>query len=103
MSVTVVATIFPKPEFHDEVIAAFESVIPAVHAQDEGCELYALHTGEDRLVMVEKWTSAEHLKAHGSSPALAALHPQLKGKLAQPTDVQVVQPRPVGTPEQGTL
>jgi quinol monooxygenase YgiN len=59
MSVVVVATAIPAPGHRDEVVAAFEKVIPTVHAEDEGCELYALHEGEDRLVMVEKWTSLE--------------------------------------------
>ena len=61
MSVTVVATVRPVPEHRDEVIAAFTEVIPAVHAE-EGCELYALHEGDDRLVMIEKWTSADALR-----------------------------------------
>jgi quinol monooxygenase YgiN len=103
MSVAVVATIYPLPEHRDEVIAIFEETIPRVHAEDEGCELYALHEGRDRLVMIEKWTSAEALKAHGRAAALAASGPKLEGKLAAPTDVQVLQPHPAGTPALGTL
>ena len=74
MSVVVVATIVPVPEHRAEVIAALEQTISAVHAEDEGCELYALRQGEDRLVMIEKWP-----------------------------DVQALQPHPAGTAEQGTL
>lgn len=103
MSVAVVATIYPLPEHRAEVIAIFEETIARVHAEDEGCELYALHEGRDRLVMIEKWTSAEVLKVHGTGAALAAAGPKLEGKLAAPTEVHVLQPHPAGTPELGTL
>jgi quinol monooxygenase YgiN len=103
MSVTVVATIYPKPEHHAEVIAIFEGIVPIVHAEDVGCELYAMQIGADRLVMVEKWTTREDLSAHAANPALAAMRVQLEGKLAQPGDVQRLEPYPAGTVEQGTL
>jgi len=53
VSVVVVATIIPLPEHRDAVIAAFTETIPEVHKED-GCELYALHQNDDRLIMVEK-------------------------------------------------
>jgi quinol monooxygenase YgiN len=85
--VVVVATIRPRPEFRADVIAAMEKTIASVHASDEGCLLYALHEGDDRLVMVEKWASA------------AALAGRTEGDI----DVQVLRPHPAGTPDQGTL
>jgi quinol monooxygenase YgiN len=103
MSIVVVATIYPLPEHRDEVIAIFEETIARVHVEDDGCELYALHEGRDRLVMIEKWTSPDALKAHGRAAALAAANPRFEGKLATPTDVQVLQPRAAGTPALGTL
>jgi quinol monooxygenase YgiN len=103
MSVVVVATIHPVPEHRDEVIATFVQIIAKVHAEDDGCELYALHEGGDRLVMVEKWSSAEALDAHSRGPALAELNKELAGKVAGDIDVQVLQPHPAGTPQQGTL
>jgi quinol monooxygenase YgiN len=103
MSVVVVATIIPIPEHREEVIATFEETIAAVHANDAGCELYALHEGDDRLVMIEKWASAELLEAHSQGAALTAAGPRLAGKLVGPPDVQVFRPHPAGTPEQGTL
>ena len=51
MSVVVIATAFPVPEHRAEVIAAFEAAIKRVHDQT-GVELYALHEGPDRLVMI---------------------------------------------------
>jgi quinol monooxygenase YgiN len=101
--VVVVATIRPLPERRAEVIAAMEKVIADVHAQDDGCLLYALHEGDDRLVMVEKWTSAEALAEHSRGPALVELNQALSGRLAEKTDVQILRPHPAGTPAQGTL
>lgn len=102
MSVVVVATIYPVPEHRDDVIAAFENVIAQVHPED-GCELYALHEGRDRLVMVEKWASGEALATHGKGAALADLNKALAGKIVGDIDVQVLKPHPVGTEEQGAL
>jgi quinol monooxygenase YgiN len=103
MSVTVVGTIVPIPEHRDEVIAAIEESIATVHANDEGCELYSLHVGDDQLVMIEKWTTPELLQAHAANPALAANGKRLAGKLLSPPEVQVYRPHPAGTAEQGTL
>ena len=47
MSVVVVATIKPLPEYREDVIAAFTAIIPQVHDED-GCELYTLNAAEDR-------------------------------------------------------
>jgi quinol monooxygenase YgiN len=102
MSVIVVATVTPLPEHRDAVIAAIEAAIPKVHAED-GCELYALHEGKDRLVMIEKWTSPELLQAHGQGEALKELHDAQEGKLTGETDVQILRARPVGSDAQGTL
>ena len=102
MSVVLVATIIPIPEHRAEVIAAFEEVIPLVHAED-GCELYALHEGEDRLVMIEKWADQEALGVHGTSPNLAKLNESLKGKVTGRPDLQVLRQHPAGTGGQGAL
>ena len=66
--------------------------------EDDGCELYAMHEDADTIVMIEKWTSAGALAAHAAAPALAALNPQLEGKLATRTVVKVYTPHPAGTP-----
>lgn len=102
MSVVVVATIIPVPEHRDEVIAAFTATIASVHGED-GCELYALHEADDRLVMIEKWASQEALDTHSAGAALRELGARLKGKTAARLDVQVLRPHPAGTEQQGTL
>jgi quinol monooxygenase YgiN len=101
--VVVVATIRPLPEHRAEVIAALEKAIADVHAHDDGCLLYALNEGDDRLVMVEKWTSREALAAHSRGSALVVLNQALSGLLEGATDVQILQPHPAGTPAQGTV
>ena len=103
MTVVVVATIYPLPEHRAEVIALYEAAIARVHAEDEGCELYALHEDDDSLVMIEKWTSAETLRAHAAGAALADLRPELEGKLAAGSVVKTYAPRPAGTARQGAL
>jgi quinol monooxygenase YgiN len=103
MTVVVVATVHPIAEHRDEVVAAFVDTIARVHAEDQGCELYALHDGEDRLVMIEKWTSEEALAAHGRGPALVDLNARITGKYLGEIDVRVLRPLPAGRAQQGTL
>ena len=102
MSVVVVATITPLPEYRDEVIAAYSAAIPQVHAED-GCELYALNQAKDRLIMIEKWASSDALRTHGQGAALAALRPQLEGKVAGPAEVVVLHAVPAGDEAKGAL
>jgi len=102
-AVVVVATIRPRPEYRAEVIAVLEQTIASVHANDDGCLLYALHQGDDRLVMIEKWASAEALAEHSRGPALAELNRALAGRTEGDPDVQILQPNPAGTPGQGAL
>lgn len=103
MSLVIVATLFPKPEFRDDVIATLETVIGRVHTEDSGCELYSLHEGPDRLVMIEKWADPKDLQAHSVSPAFKSLTSALDGKMAAEMDVQVLQPHPAGTVGQGAV
>jgi quinol monooxygenase YgiN len=102
VSVVVVATITPLPEYREDVISAFTAIIPQVHDED-GCELYALHAEADRLIMVEKWASREALATHSKGAALAALNPALAGKVAGPSEVIVLDAVPAGDPAKGQL
>jgi quinol monooxygenase YgiN len=103
MSLIVVAAVYPEPEHRSEVIAAFVDAISQVHTHDRGCELYALHESDDRLVMIEKWASAEALEVHSKGDALRELTQRLDGKIIGRLDVQVLRPHPAGTPQQGSL
>jgi quinol monooxygenase YgiN len=104
--VIVVATVVPEPGRDEEVEAAFRTAVAATHAQDDGCELYALHRsvrGQEGFVVIEKWSSAEALGAHGAGAAFAALSAEVAGLLAQPLGVTVLQPLPAGDEELGRL
>jgi quinol monooxygenase YgiN len=102
MSVVVVVTALPIPEHRADAIAAFETAINQVH-KEPGVELYALHEGPDRLVMIEKYESAEARAEHSKGAALANLRSALQGKLSRPLDIQALVPHPAGNPEKGAL
>ena len=102
MSVVVVATIIPLPEHRDEVIATITETVGKVHEED-GCELYALHQAEDRLIMIEKWASREALGTHSKGAALAAMGPKIAGKTAGRPEVIVTEAVPAGDPAKGQL
>ena len=95
MSVVIVVTAFPIPEHRAEVVAAFEEAIARVHGEP-GVELYALHEGPDRLVMVEKYESEQARSEHTKGAALADLRSALEGKLSSGLDAQVLVPHPAG-------
>ena len=89
----VVAIITAKPGKRDEVLAAFRANMPAVHAE-AGCIEYgpaidaegagAMQTkfGPDTFVVIEKWESAEALKAHAASAHMAAYAAKVKEMIA---------------------
>ncbi|MFF2076275.1 putative quinol monooxygenase [Kitasatospora sp. NPDC058162] len=98
----VIATIRTKPGRRDEVLAAFEQHTPAIHAED-GCQLYAVHAGPDRITVVEKWADQAALDAHSTGAPLAALGPALADALAEPADVAVLDAFPAGDPTKGLI
>ena len=102
MSVVVVVTAFPIPERRAEVVAAFEETIARVH-DEPGIELYALHDGRDRLVMIEKYESEQARSEHANGAALADLRSALQGKLSSGLDAQVLVPHPAGKAQKGAL
>jgi quinol monooxygenase YgiN len=102
MSVVVVATAFPIPGHRAEVVAAFEEAITRVHGEP-GVELYALHEGPDRLVMIEKYESHRARSEHLKGAALAGLRSALEGKLSSGLDAQALVPHPAGNAQKGAL
>lgn len=91
--VHVVAVITAKPGLRDQVLAAFQANVPAVHAED-GCIEYGAtidtpdagpiqtNVGDDTFVVVEKWESLDALKAHAAAPHMAAYGAKVKDMLA---------------------
>ena len=76
----VIAVITAKPGMRDAVLREFRANMPAVHAE-QGCVEYApaidaegigsfqTAFGPDTFVAIEKWESAEALKAHAAAEA----------------------------------
>jgi quinol monooxygenase YgiN len=89
----VLAIITTKPGQRDKVLDIFRANVPAVHAE-KGCIEYGATVdadgigpvqtklGPDTFVVVEKWESADALKAHGGSPHMAAYGAKTKEMLA---------------------
>src|ERR1700704_100950 len=86
----VLAVITTKPGKRAEVLAAFHANMPAVHAE-AGCIEYGpvvdapnspAKYGDDTFVVVEKWESPDHLKAHAASPHMAAYGAKTRELLA---------------------
>ncbi|MDR1117784.1 MAG: antibiotic biosynthesis monooxygenase [Bifidobacteriaceae bacterium] len=92
-AVVVVATFFPGDGMRDSVHAVIKAAQTDVY-QEPGCLLYSLHEAPDRFVLIEKWDSAESLKAHGEGKALKRLTKDLSPLLAQ--DAEVIYLEPVG-------
>ena len=89
----VVAIITAKPGHREAILEAFRANMPAVHAE-AGCIEYGpaidadgagpLQTkfGPDTFLVIEKWESLEHLKAHAASPHMAAYGAKTKELIA---------------------
>ena len=89
----VIAIITTKPGQRDSVLKAFHANIPAVHAE-KGCIEYgpAIDTpgmgkfqtpcGPDTFVVIEKWATADDLKAHAAAPHMAAYAAKTRDHIA---------------------
>jgi quinol monooxygenase YgiN len=101
--VVVTAIFTPAEGARDALVAALSTAVAEVH-EEEGCELYAIHDSPDgTIVMLEKWTSAELLDAHGAGEPVARLNTAIRGLVARPPVVTRLVPIAAGTAEQGAL
>ena len=92
----VIAIITTKPGKREEVLAAFNDVVPTVLAED-GCIEYgptvdaidapSIQTpvGANAFIVIEKWTSSKTLEAHGASSHMAAYGQQVKNLIVSRT------------------
>ncbi|WP_230672272.1 putative quinol monooxygenase [Rathayibacter sp. Leaf248] len=93
----------PAEGARERMIDALRAGIAEVHGEP-GCELYSIHDAPDgTVVMIEKWTSAAELDAHGAGEPVARLNASLEGLLQEPPRIVRLAPIPAGTPEQGAL
>ena len=91
--VHVIAVITAKPGKRDEVLKHFRANVPAVRAE-KGCIEYGAAVdadttlpsqtrwGPDTFLVIEKWESAEALKAHAAAPHMAAYGAKTKEMIA---------------------
>jgi quinol monooxygenase YgiN len=90
----VLALITAHPGRRDEVLAAFRENMPKVHAEQgcieyrpaidaEGFGGFAAALGPDTFVVIEKWESADALRAHAATPHMAAYGAKTKPMLAK--------------------
>ncbi len=91
--VHVVAVITAKPGLREEVPGLFRANVPAVKEED-GCIEYGATVdadgvggfqtrfGDDTFVVIEKWASLDHLKAHAVSDHMKAYGAKTKDMLA---------------------
>lgn len=98
----VIAALSTAPGKRDQLIEAFQSLAPQVHAE-EGCIEYATAVDvatpidaqaplrDDVLMVVEKWESIEALEAHLSAPHMEAFRSE-HGDLITGISLQVLEP-----------
>jgi len=91
--VHVVAVITAKPGQRGQVLELFNGNVPAVKEED-GCIEYGATVdadgvggfqtrfGDDTFVVIEKWASLDHLKAHAVSDHMKAYGAKTKDMLA---------------------
>ena len=98
----VVAIITAKPGQREAILKEFHANMPAVHAEQgcieygpavdaEGMGGFQAKFGPDSFVVIEKWASAEALKAHAASPHMAAYAARTKELIASRV-IHVLQP-----------
>jgi quinol monooxygenase YgiN len=89
----VVAIITAKPGMREAILKEFRANMPAVHAEKgcieygpaidaEGIGAFQTAFGPDTFVVIEKWESAEALKAHAAAPHMAAYGARTKEMIA---------------------
>ena len=89
----VLALLTAKPGRRDALLAEFRANMPNVHAEKgcieyrpvidaEGFGRFAAPLGADTFVVIEKWESAEALKAHAAAPHMAAYGERTKDMIA---------------------
>ena len=98
----VVAIQTPKPGRLQDVLSAFEVITPLVH-EEQGCELYAVHTDGAAVYVIERWTSMADLDAHSAGDPLVRLDELRGDALAEPVVVHVMENVPLGLATVGTI
>lgn len=97
----VIAQIDLKPGTRDDFLREFHRIVPLVR-KEAGCLDYGptidaetdienQDRNPQRVIIIERWESVEHLKAHLSAPHMVAYRPKVKPFIAGAT-LYVLQP-----------
>ncbi len=89
----VIAVITAKPGMREAILREFRANMPVVHAEQgcieygpaidsEGIGSFQTPFGLDTFVVVEKWESADALKAHAAAPHMAAYAARTRDMIA---------------------
>ena len=98
----VVAVITAKPGQREPILAAIRANLPAVRAEKgcieygpaidaEGIGTFQTKFGPDTFVVIEKWESLDHLKAHAASPHMQQYGAKTRDLLAN-REIHVLSP-----------
>jgi len=98
----VVARVYPKPGRLHEVIGVYAGVVPLVY-QEPGCELFALHTDGEIVLVVERWAAPADLQGHAAGPAYAQIRAGISDLVDHAADVWVLDTLPFGGAAKGTI
>lgn len=100
--IVVLAFIELNPGTREQFLAEFHKIVPKVLAE-QGCIEYYPHTepttdlpaqaepNENLAVIVEKWETIEHLKAHLVAPHMVEYRPKVKDYIKQ-VRLQILEP-----------
>lgn len=92
--VAIIATLTAQPGRRDDLIEVIASMFDAV-GQEDGTEVYALHTVDDepdKVVFYELYADGDALKAHSRSDAMKAAGPAFAGVLAGAPEIVRISP-----------
>lgn len=89
----VVAVITAKPGMRDAILKEFRANMPNVHAEKgcieygpaidaEGMGGFQTKFGPDTFLAIEKWESADALKAHAAAPHMASYAAKTRDMIA---------------------
>ncbi|KAF9885117.1 hypothetical protein FE257_000757 [Aspergillus nanangensis] len=85
-----IVKLVPKPGKFDELAAAFQTLCKHVEATEPKTQIYfsVRPHKTDEMIIVEKYTDTENLKAHGSTPEFKAFGRAIGPLLAAPPQMQ---------------
>lgn len=98
----VIAQVHPKPGRLPEVLSAYREAVPLIH-QEQGCELFAVHTNGESIFIVERWATDADLQGHAQGAVYARIRSLIDDMVARRADIWKIENIPLGAPAKGTI